>query len=317
LQQQKAFDLQQREIKRLQMAVLRIISWSSGGQNEKMVKRARNMQRRIDRIDRIDRPVLERKTMGLDLAVGQRGSNKVLEIKDVWKSFGDNEVLRGVDLLVWHGERVGLVGPNGAGKSVLFKLILGELQADFGSIYLGPSIDVACYAQEHQTLNYDATLVDEIRRVKNFYEREAYGYLGRFLFGKEAAQKKIGVLSGGEKARLQMAKLMLSNANFLLLDEPTNNLDIPSAEVLEEALDDYQGTVLVISHDRYFLDRVAQRVVELEDGRLKEYVGNYTYYAAQKAGGVVRALPPAPADEDDGGLAPLVARRGKASGRRT
>ncbi|MCW5849846.1 MAG: ABC-F family ATP-binding cassette domain-containing protein [Anaerolineae bacterium] len=285
LQQQKMFELQGREIERLRQAMFRIISFSSGGQNEKMIKRARNVEKRIERLkdDQVDKPILERKTMGLQFQMSTRGSDKVLEMTDVAKTFdGDEFIFEDIDLLIWQGERVGLVGPNGAGKSVLFRLVLGRDEPTWGSIKLGPSVNLTYYAQEHQTLDYDSTPLEQVRSVKPMYEREAFGYLGRFLFGFQKAQQQVKTLSGGEKARLQMAKLMLSPANFLLLDEPTNNLDIPSCEVLEDALQDFKGTTLIISHDRYFLDRLCTRIVELRDGKLVEYAGNYTYYQAKK-----------------------------------
>lgn len=282
LKQQQMFEVQQREIDRLEFSIRRLMGWGAG-QNEKFVRRARSMMKRLDKIDRIDRPRMERKTMGLDLAAGKRGSNKVLEIDHVRKSFDGDEVLRDVDLLVWHRERVGLIGPNGAGKSVLFRCILGKEKSDDGEIKVGPSTTIAYYAQEHQTLDYNATLGAEMRKMRPMVDRELYGLLGRFMFSPEDAKKRISQLSGGEKARVQIAKLMMQGANFLLLDEPTNNLDIPSSEVLENALEDYDGTVLVISHDRYFLDNIADRIVELENGTLTEYLGNYTYFVQEKA----------------------------------
>ncbi len=281
LRQQQLYGLQQKEIARLEMSMRRLLGWGSG-QNEKFVRRARNIEKRIERIERIDKPVLERKTMGLELNAASRGSNKVLEINHLSKRFDGDDVLRDLNLLVWQAERVGLIGPNGAGKSVLCRLILGLEQPTRGEIKLGPSNVMGYYAQEHETLDYHATLMEEVRRLRPMAEREAAGLLGRFLFGFERAQQKVGSLSGGEKARLQMLKLMMGNNNFLLLDEPTNNLDIASAEVLEDALDDYTGTLFIISHDRYFLDRVVNRIVELEAGRLTEYLGNYTYYKEQK-----------------------------------
>jgi ATP-binding cassette subfamily F protein 3 len=224
--------------------------------------------------------------MGLELN-GWRGSNKVLEIVDLDKVFptddGDGDIiLAGLDLLVWRGQRVGLVGPNGAGKSLLFRLILGQEPLSGGEITIGPSIKVATYAQEHETLDYDRTLIDTVRRAAPLSEEAAVGFLKKFLFTYEQARGLVRNLSGGERSRLQMALLMLSDANFLMLDEPTNNLDIPSAEVLEEALAEFEGTVLVISHDRYFLDRVVDHIVELDEGRLTEYIGGYSDYQAAK-----------------------------------
>ncbi len=282
LKQQQAFELQQREFKRLEFSIRRLMGWGAG-QNEKFVRRARSMMKRLEKMERVDKPRMERKTMGLGLSASHRGSNKVLEINDLSKSFDGVSVLEGTNLTVWHHERVGLIGANGAGKSVLFRCILGNEQPDAGEIKIGPSTTVSYYAQEHQTLNYQATLGDELRGVRPMLDRELFPLMARFLFQPDDAKKKIAQLSGGEKARVQIAKLMMRSANFLLLDEPTNNLDIPSSEILEAALEDYDGTVLVISHDRYFLDNITDRIVELNEGNLTEYLGNFTYYVEEKA----------------------------------
>jgi ATP-binding cassette, subfamily F, member 3 len=167
---------------------------------------------------------------------------------------------------------------------VLFRLINGQDQPTGGQINLGPSVQIGYYAQEHETLDYNRTLIDTIRQAVRFTENVAVSFLGKFLFSYEQARSRVSTLSGGERSRLQMALLTLTNANFLLLDEPTNNLDIASAEVLEDALNEFEGTVLVISHDRYFLDRVVTRIVEIQDGALVEYVGNYSDYQAAKRG---------------------------------
>jgi len=288
LKQQQFFELQQRELQRLEFSIRRLLGWGAG-QNEKFVRRAKSMQKRLDKTERIDRPRLERKKIGLGLSAHQRGSNKTLEVNRLAKSYDGKPVLRGADLLVWHRDRVGVIGANGAGKSVLMRCILsaaegsGEEMPDAGEIKIGPSTTIAHYAQEHQTLDRESTLAEELRRTKPMIDRELYSLMGRFLFTPDDGKKKIRQLSGGEKARVQMAKLMLTGANFLLLDEPTNNLDIPSCELLEAALDDYDGTVLVISHDRYFLDNIVGKIVELENGALKEYLGNYTDYVEEKA----------------------------------
>ncbi len=287
LRQQQMFQIQQRDIQRLEFSIRRLMGWGAG-QNEKFVRRARSMQKRLDKMEKIDRPKMERKTIGLDLNAVKRGSNKVLDIQHLAKAFpdprgGTNVVLRDVTLTMWLGERVGIIGPNGAGKTVLFRCILDQEEPDRGEIYVGPSTTKAYYSQEHETLTFDNTVAEEVRRVKPMIDREVFGLLGRFLFGAEDSKKKIRNLSGGEKARVQMAKLMLQGANLLMLDEPTNHLDIQSAEVLEESLEDYNGSLLMISHDRYFLDNVATRIVELENGKLAEYLGNYTYYVEEKA----------------------------------
>lgn len=288
LRQQQLFQAQDKEITRLEQAAKRLLTWGRVYDNEKLVKRGRNILNRLERIERIDKPVLDRRRMDLELS-GWRGSNKVLEISDLDKLFTDadgaeNLVLAGLDLLVWRGERVGLVGPNGAGKSVLFRLVNGQDQPTGGQMSLGPSVQIGYYAQEHETLDYNRTLIETIRQAVRFTENVAVSFLGKFLFSYEQARSRVSTLSGGERSRLQMALLTLTNANFLLLDEPTNNLDIASAEVLEDALNEFEGTVLVISHDRYFLDRVVNRIVEIQDGALVEYVGNYSDYQAAKRG---------------------------------
>lgn len=287
LRQQQMYHVQQREIERLEQAAKRLLLWGRLYDNKKFIRRGVNIQKRIERIDRIDKPMLERRRMDLQLS-GWVGSQKVLEIQNLDKAFpapggGENLVLAGLNLRIMHGERVGLIGPNGAGKSVLFRMILGEDQPSGGSIVVGPSIRIGYYAQQHETLNAEQTLIDTVRHaVDRMTEDNAVAFLLKFLFTYEQTRSRIGTLSGGERSRLQMALLMLSGANFLLLDEPTNHLDITSAEVLENALEDFEGTVLVISHDRYFLDRVTNRIVELEEGVLVEYAGNYSDYRAKK-----------------------------------
>jgi ATP-binding cassette subfamily F protein 3 len=306
LRQQQLYEAQQKEIVRIEAAIARFEKWAHEVVNERHARQARSRRKMLERMDKIDEPILERRQMGLALN-GWRGSNKVLEIVDLDKVFpafkgkpsgkqkeasrkvnrikggGDeNIVLLGLNMIIWHGERVGLLGPNGAGKSVLFRCILGQEVPTGGVIKIGPSVQIGYYAQQHETLDPDRTLIQEIWDAKSMSEQNAVSVLQRFLFPYRRARDRVRQLSGGERSRLQLAKLMLSGANFLLLDEPTNNLDIPSAEVLEEALADFEGTVLVISHDRYFLDRVVDRVVDLEDGALTQYLGNYTYYAEKK-----------------------------------
>ena len=276
--QEELYQIQQREIGRLEMALKRYKQWVVF--NDKFATRIHNMEARIERIDKIDRPILDRRRMGLELN-GWRGSNKVLELIDVTKAFSHRTVLADINFLIRHGERVGLIGANGAGKSVLLRLILGREQPTRGEIKIGPSVKVGYYAQEHDTLDFNQTLIDAVRLAGNMSESNAVSLLIRYLFSYQQATQKIGSLSGGERSRLQLALLVLSGANFLLLDEPTNNLDIASAEVLENALNDFNGTVLVISHDRYFLDRTVSRIYALEEGTITEHIGGYSDYATQ------------------------------------
>ena len=287
--QNQLFNIQQREITRLEQAAQRLLIWGRSHDNEKLIKRGKAILKRVDRIDRIDRPVMERQRMALELT-GWRGSEKVLEIIDLDKLFpaadgsGDDViVLAGLDLMVRRGQRVGLVGPNGAGKSVLFRIILGQEPASGGQVKIGPSVEIGYYAQRHETLDYNTTLIDTVRWAAPISESSAVSFLGGFLFTYDQARSPVRTLSGGERSRLQMALLMLGGPNFLLLDEPTNNLDIASAEVLENALEEFNGTALIISHDRYFLDRVVDRIVELTDGALTEYPGNFSTYQEARA----------------------------------
>ncbi len=289
VRQQALFQTQEHEITRLEQSAARLMAWGKIYDNPSFSRRGQAILKRLDRLERIERPPLERSRMGLDLR-GWRGSTKVLQVSGLRKSFpagtpiDEQIVLAGVDLLLRHGERVGLVGPNGAGKSLLFRLILGTEQPTEGRIALGPSVTIGYYAQEHETLDYGRTLIDTIRLAAPLSESAAVSFLASFLFTYEQACGSVGNLSGGQRSRLQMALLMLSGANLLLLDEPTNNLDIASSEVLEEALERFEGTVLVISHDRYFLDRVVTRVVELDEGTLTEYAGSYSDYRLARGG---------------------------------
>jgi len=280
--QEELYSVQQREIGRLEIAIKRFAMWAKVYDNEKMAIKARSMQKRLDKMDKIERPVTDRRKMDLALN-GWRGSNQVLEFDQVSKSFSHRDILEDINILIRHGERVGLIGANGAGKSVFLRLVLGKEEPTLGEIKIGPSVKVGYYAQEHETLDFNQTVIDTVRLFGNMSEGRAVSFLTRYLFNYQQATQRIGSLSGGERSRLQLALLVLSGANFLLLDEPTNNLDIASAEVLENALNDFNGTVLVISHDRYFLDQTVNRIFELKDGKVTEYVGGYSDYAA-KAG---------------------------------
>ncbi len=276
--QEQMFRAQQKEIGRLEAAIKRYAIWGKVYDNEDFAARAKSMQKRLDKVEKVEKPVTERRRMDLSRLNGWRGSNKVLELEDVSKAFSEKRIFTGINETIWHGERVGLIGPNGAGKSVFIRMLLGQEETDQGEIKIGPSVSVGYYAQEHETLDFEQTLLDAVRYAGGMSESNATAFLLRYLFTYQQISQKIGELSGGERSRLQLALLVLSNANFLLLDEPTNNLDIASAEVLEQALDDFVGTVLVISHDRYFLDRTVERLLAIEDGNLIEYLGGYSDY---------------------------------------
>lgn len=279
LRQQQLYQVQQKEIQRLERSAQRLLVWGRTYDNEKLIIRGKNILDRLERMDKIDQPVLERRRMGLELR-GWVGSQKVLELVNLGKTYpspeGERELFSGLSARLDHGDRVGLVGSNGAGKSVLFRIILDLETATEGEVVIGPSVKTGYYAQQHETLDPQQTLMDAVRLGANMSEEKAAALLNKFLFTYLQGRQLVGQLSGGERSRLQLALLMLSGANFLLLDEPTNHLDIPSAEVLESALEDFEGTVLVISHDRYFLDQVVGRILELDGGQLRDLAGNYS-----------------------------------------
>ncbi len=282
LKQQQDYVAQQKEIQRLEAAIARFKLWASIVIDERHIKQARNKQRQIDAMEKVERPVLERRKMSLNFRPANRGGAKAIELRHLEKAFGDKVILIDANATIMNGERVGIVGPNGAGKSVLLKLILGQIAADGGEVWTGPSIRTGYYAQEHETLNFSQTPVEALREVKPMYEGEAVAQLQRFLLPYEATGQRIATLSGGEKSRVQLARLMQLGANCLVLDEPTNNLDIPAAEVLEEALEKFQGAVVVVSHDRYLLDRLVDRIFEVRDGELRVFEGGYSDYAARR-----------------------------------
>jgi ATP-binding cassette subfamily F protein 3 len=289
LRQQQLYAAQQKEIARIEAAIKRFELWASMVVNERHIKQARSRRRMLEKMDKVEK-VTDNRRMKLDLA-GWRGSKKAVELVDVGKEFDNGQTLfQGLNMTLWHGERVALVGPNGAGKSVLLKQLLNPEQVSSGEIIIGPSIKIGYYAQEQETLNNDLDLISEIRQTAPVSREAAVAYLLRFLFTYDQMQQPISKLSGGERSRLQLAKLVLERPNLLLLDEPTNNLDIPAIEVLEEALDEFEGTMLIISHDRYFVDKVVDRVVELRNAEFTEFLGGYTDYLEQSANQGMRDL---------------------------
>lgn len=272
-------DLREREYKKLKASAEQLTQWAR--QNPKFASRAENQRRKMaeerERLDAEPVPILNRRQIKVEFDT-ERGSTNVLTADGVAKAFGERIVFRPFDLLVRHGERIGLVGPNGAGKTTLVRMILGEELPSRGSIRTGPSINIGYYAQEHETLDLNSTPIEMVRQVKPLTEQQALSFLVGLLFDRNDALNRIGALSGGERARLQIALLILSGANLLILDEPTNNLDMGSVESLEQALLDFPGAILTISHDRYFLDKMCTRVVEMHDGIVREYPGGYSYF---------------------------------------
>ncbi len=287
--QQQLYVSQQKEIARLEEAIRRFKLWASIVVNERHIRQAHNKQRQIDRMDKVERPVLERRKIGLDLRGRTRGGRMVLELRDVAVAFGEDPVLIGADLTVERGERLGIIGANGAGKSVLAKVLAGVLPPTEGERRAGPSIEVGYLAQNHEPPR-GATPLGLVRATKPIYEGDAVKLLGRFLFRYEQVREPVGALSGGERTRLQLLLLMLQEPNCLVLDEPTNHLDIDSMEILEAELERFAGTVVFVSHDRYFLDRIADGIVEVRDGDLRRHEGGYSALSRSASQPVVRSV---------------------------
>jgi ATP-binding cassette subfamily F protein 3 len=278
LKQNEIYAVQQGEIKRLETSMRQLKGWSK--LNDKFATRAEDMAKRVERAkqESVDRPILNRDKIKVNLDADRSGKI-VLEVKGLSKSFDERVLFEPFDLTILYGERVGIVGANGSGKTTLLKTMMELIPLDSGSVKIGASVVVGYYAQEQETLPFDSTPLDFVRRIKPINEPQAISFLRGLLFSYEDIHTSIRRLSGGEKSRLQIARLMLTDANFLLLDEPTNNLDITSVEVLEAALEEFEGTILTVSHDRYFLDKIVTKIVAIsDDGSVRVYPGNFSYY---------------------------------------
>lgn len=272
------YENQQKELKRQEEIVGRFMNYGGA----RYIKQAQSRQKLIDRIKHLDKPVTDSKTR-IKFEPKLKSGRDVLLVEGLEKTFDDFKLLENIDLEVYRGERVGLIGANGVGKTTLFKMILGQVEKDSGQIKVGHKVNFGYFDQEMEKLHSQKTIIDEVwdRNPKlDYYDIRKI--LSQFLFVGDDIFKEVNDLSGGEKARLSLLDLMLSNANFLLMDEPTNHLDIDSKEILEDALLDYSGTLFVISHDRYFLNRVCDKILELTADGVNEYLGNYNYYLEKK-----------------------------------
>lgn len=245
-------------------------------------KQARGREKRLARLERIVLPPEVARFDFFAFNPPSECAERVAELDKVSAAYGDKTIFRDISLLVRRGDGVALVGPNGAGKTTLLKLLTGDIAASAGRVKIGSRVKIGYFSQEHEGLNVNNRILDELNQEFGLSEERARHYLAAFLFQGDDVYKVIGDLSGGEKARLALLKLMLTGANFLILDEPTNHLDIPAKEAVEEAIMSFPGTFLVVSHDRYFLDKVANCVIELDNGQLVEYFGNYSYYREKK-----------------------------------
>jgi ATP-binding cassette subfamily F protein 3 len=273
---QQRYVTQRKEIARLEEAVRRFRHWAHIRVNERAAKQANVKQMQIDKMDKVERPVLERRKMALALRSGVRGGQRVLALEGVDVAFGEDPVLLDVDLVVARGERVGVVGPNGAGKTVLARVLAGELAPGAGHRWAGDGIEVGYLSQAAAGIDPALSVIDALRAGRSLAEDDAVRRLMAFLFDYEQVRRPVATLSGGERTRLAFLALMLDGPNCLVLDEPTNHLDVDSIEVLEDALERYDGTVIAVSHDRYFLDRIADRIVHVADGGVRAYEGGWS-----------------------------------------
>lgn len=275
----RAYLNQQQEIKHQEAVITKLKSFN----REKSIRRAESREKMLDKIERLDKPVEIDDSMDIRLEPDVISGNDVLMVRELSKSFDAQTLFSHVDFDIKRGERVAIIGNNGTGKTTLLKIINGLLEADSGEIRLGSKVHIGYYDQEHQVLHMDKTLFEEIQDTyPDMNNTQIRNTLASFLFTGDDVFKLIRDLSGGERGRVSLAKLMLSDANFLLLDEPTNHLDITSKEILESALCRYTGTVLYVSHDRYFINRTATRILDLTSQSLINYIGNYDYYLEKK-----------------------------------
>lgn len=278
-EQMNAYLNQQREIKHQEAVIDKLKQFN----REKSIRRAESREKMLDKIERLEKPVEVNADMKLKLTPYRTSGNDVMRIQGLSKGFGQNTLFTDVSFEIKRGEHVAIIGDNGTGKTTLLKIINELIPADKGEIKLGANVEIGYYDQEHHVLHMDKTLFEEISDEYPYLTNtEIRNTLAAFLFTGEDVFKKISALSGGERGRVSLAKLMLSEANFLILDEPTNHLDITSKEILEAALNAYEGTVLYVSHDRYFINKTASRILELTQKEFVNYIGNYDYYLEKR-----------------------------------
>jgi ATP-binding cassette subfamily F protein 3 len=276
--QRHMYKSQQKEIKRQEEIIERLKN-QGGSKRKRGISQSRSRQKLLDKMERIEKPHEDLDTMNLKFTPRIQSGEDVLKVRNLKKSFNHKEIFKNISFDQYRTDRTAIIGENGVGKTTLFKLILKELQPDEGEIRLGSSVKIGYFDQEQRSLNTENTIIDEIWEaypmLTNFQVRS---YLAKFMFYEDDVYREISELSGGERARISLLKLMLSDCNFILMDEPTNHLDIDSKEILEDAILDYEGSVLIISHDRYFLNKVAVKILEMKRDGMTEYFGNYDYY---------------------------------------
>ncbi|MDF2673658.1 MAG: transporter ATP-binding protein [Clostridiales bacterium] len=278
LEQFEAFQDQQKKVKAMEKTIKMLMEWGDRGDNPKFHRKAASMQKRLDKMDKIERPTLDKAKIQLDFSGSERSGKDVISIRSLSKSFGSNVLFQNIDMGVQYGEKLAIIGKNGSGKSTLFKILLGENTQDSGEVNLGTNLKIGYLEQNVAFNDENHTVLEEFRDSFVCSEGQARRILAKFLFYGEDVFKTVKNLSGGEKSRLKLCQLMHQDINLLLLDEPTNHLDIESREMLEDALNNFIGTILFISHDRYFLNKISEKIYELKNGDLDVYLGNYDYY---------------------------------------
>ena len=276
---QKAYDLQQAEIKRQEAIIEKFRSFN----REKSIRAAESREKALEKMDKIDAPPTDKESSKIKFETQVKSGYDVLHIENLKKSYSDKTLFTNLSLDLKRGEKVALIGENGRGKTTLFKIIMDKIEPDCGLKVLGTNVNVGYYDQEQSNLDLSKTILDELwDEFPNMTTTKLRSVLASFLFTGDDVFKEISKLSGGEKCRINLLKLMLSKSNLLLLDEPTNHLDILSREALEDAILEYDGTLMIISHDRYFLNKVINRILELKEDGITEYLGNYSYYQEKK-----------------------------------
>lgn len=284
------FREQQKQINAMEKAIKDLRDWAQRADNNKFFRRAASMQKRLENIERVDKPIFDRKNMKLNFKATERSGMETIKAVEISKSYGEKAIFKNANLMVQYGERVALIGPNGSGKTTFLKMLIGEEHPDAGVVELGANVKAAYLPQNIVFKDEEATLLDCFREDVLLPEGKSREYLSKYMFYGGTVFKKVKHLSGGERIRLKLSQLLYEDINLLILDEPTNHLDIDSIETFEEALEEFTGTIFFISHDRYFINKLGERVVAIEDFGFRTYLGNYDYYRSVK--GALSEAPP-------------------------
>ncbi|MBC8587576.1 ribosomal protection-like ABC-F family protein [Paratissierella segnis] len=282
LEELKRYENQQKKIRSMEESIKRLKDWADRGDNENMFRRAFSMEKRLEKMEKVDKPVLDTRNIKLNFSIQDRSGKDVIGVKGLQMKLEGKTLFNNLNFSLKYGERVAILGKNGSGKTTLLKTILGEISADEGEVKIGVNVKIGYLQQNIHFNNEDDTVLDIFREGYICSETEARNILSRFLFYSEDIFKRGKNLSGGERARLRLCQLMYKDVNTLILDEPTNHLDIMSREMLEETLNKFQGSIIFVSHDRYFINKIADRIDELSNGTLKSYYGDYDYYKEKR-----------------------------------